>query len=939
MSLFKARITAIALASCLTGTPFLFAQGQQNQPCVAPPVLLAPDPQNLFSDEAETQMGMLFAEAFEHNLTIVRGPLNDYLQRVGARVLKQMPPSKIGFRFTLVDEPYIDAFGFLGGSIYVSRKLVLAAHSEDDVAGVLAHEIGHIVTHQSAIELSRTLRQLGITSTTTKEDVIAAYNKLLDNRSKLKRHENSEEKDQLVADHIAVYGSVKAGYRAQSYADFWNRVTEIHGKTGNWFTDFFGTTKPESKRLRAILQYAATLDTSCVADNSPLGDFASWKKQVLENVAAARTEAIPGLIRKEPLEPPLRPVVSTLAFSPDGQYILAQDDGNIFVLTRQPFAFLFRISAHDAHPAFFTPDSRSILFYNTKLRIEQWSIASKSREKVNEVTRLKPCLQTELSSTGAYLGCYDEENAVSLIDVATGDTIFSQKDLYKPSTLGEVYRFLFLIIAAQAQEYSEVRFVEMKFSPDDHYFIASRSEQYAAYDTQKHAKAYFPGSVRELLGTSFAFMGNDRLAGIAPNVSNSKVVRFPSGETVNKIGIGNQNVSAAAKGDFLVLRPIKEFPVGIFDVEKNRLVGAGKNSAMGVYENTFITERVNGELGIFDATTGKRLDVTTLPRSSFGRLTAISTSPDFKYLAVSERSRGAVWDLDKNTRVFHIQGFNSSYVEPSGQMYFDFSALDKRKRTMARLDLPDGTSTNLQEIEQERMVMFGKKLITFNPNGKKEDTNNNVIVEVSDLETKKVLWSRSFPKAAPSLTTNVDAGLIAFTLSLTDKSAEDAAKADPVLSRQIAQNKDYKSNYLVEVVDAATGASKGKVIVDTGKYSFFVERIRIGGDWVAVNDNHHRIMVYSLSSHELKGRIFGENIYIPATGSIAGIETEDGKFDLYDLTTSEKKAEAELPARFTAARLSPDGKRAVILTEDQTAYIVDLPRMMSTQTASESLPK
>src|SRR5207253_1154247 len=117
-------------------------------------------------------------------------------------------------------------------------------------------------THQSAIEISRVFRQLGVNALLTKDDVRNAYNKLLDTKATLNSsgHGSKEENQhQLVADQVGVYGSVRAGYRAQSYADFWDRVTENHAKTGNWASDFFGGTKPESKRLREILRYASTL--------------------------------------------------------------------------------------------------------------------------------------------------------------------------------------------------------------------------------------------------------------------------------------------------------------------------------------------------------------------------------------------------------------------------------------------------------------------------------------------------------------------------------------------------------------------------------------------------------------------------------------------------------------------------------------------------------
>src|SRR6185503_6556866 len=90
-----------------------------------------------------------------------------------------------------------------------------------------------------------------------------------------------------------------------------------------------------------------------------------------------------------------------LRFSPDGNYLLAQDDAGINVLSREPFAPLFRIDTEfDTYYANFTPDSKEIVFYSDNLRVERWSVAEAQRIDVKEVVLLKGCLQSQLSPDG-----------------------------------------------------------------------------------------------------------------------------------------------------------------------------------------------------------------------------------------------------------------------------------------------------------------------------------------------------------------------------------------------------------------------------------------------------------------------------------------------------------------------------------------------------------
>jgi len=72
----------------------------------------------------------------------------------------------------------------------------------------------------------------------------------------------------------------------------------------------------------------------------------------------------------------LQPQPHYIEFSPDGKYMLVQDESSIAVATREPLANLFRVDALDAHAAQFSPDSRSLVFYDKELRVEKWDVAS-----------------------------------------------------------------------------------------------------------------------------------------------------------------------------------------------------------------------------------------------------------------------------------------------------------------------------------------------------------------------------------------------------------------------------------------------------------------------------------------------------------------------------------------------------------------------------------
>ncbi len=69
------------------------------------------------------------------------------------------PRRDVAYRFFIADMPEPNAFALPGGYIYVSRGLLALANSEDELAGVIGHEIGHVAARHSA---QRQTRQAGV---------------------------------------------------------------------------------------------------------------------------------------------------------------------------------------------------------------------------------------------------------------------------------------------------------------------------------------------------------------------------------------------------------------------------------------------------------------------------------------------------------------------------------------------------------------------------------------------------------------------------------------------------------------------------------------------------------------------------------------------------------------------------------------------------------
>ncbi|MDP2697311.1 M48 family metalloprotease [Thalassospira sp.] len=78
-----------------------------------------------------------------------------YVADIGAKLVAVSEAPTENFTFTVLDTPVINAFALPGGYVYVTRGLMALASNEAEIAGVLAHEIGHVVARHSAQRYSQ----------------------------------------------------------------------------------------------------------------------------------------------------------------------------------------------------------------------------------------------------------------------------------------------------------------------------------------------------------------------------------------------------------------------------------------------------------------------------------------------------------------------------------------------------------------------------------------------------------------------------------------------------------------------------------------------------------------------------------------------------------------------------------------------------------------
>lgn len=97
---------------------------------------------------SEAELGRRFFLAARSQLPLVDDPaVSEYVDRLGRRLVTTLGAQQFDYRFYVVQQPSLNAFAVPGGYVFVFSGLAARAANDDELAGVLAHEIGHIAGH------------------------------------------------------------------------------------------------------------------------------------------------------------------------------------------------------------------------------------------------------------------------------------------------------------------------------------------------------------------------------------------------------------------------------------------------------------------------------------------------------------------------------------------------------------------------------------------------------------------------------------------------------------------------------------------------------------------------------------------------------------------------------------------------------------------------
>jgi predicted Zn-dependent protease len=172
----------------------------------------------------------------------------------------------------LIDTSEAASFSVGPERIYITRKMVALLRNDNELAGLVGHELGHILAHQNAVIVSQLFHEiLGVDAVSDRRDISEKLRLMLDRIDRdpkllrkaaqiIAKQETIHQND---ADRLALYAAAAAGFSPQAYVELFDRLVGTSGGSGNALIDFFGATTSNLRRLREIKKTLRQLPPPC----------------------------------------------------------------------------------------------------------------------------------------------------------------------------------------------------------------------------------------------------------------------------------------------------------------------------------------------------------------------------------------------------------------------------------------------------------------------------------------------------------------------------------------------------------------------------------------------------------------------------------------------------------------------------------------------------
>jgi len=198
---------------------------------------------NVFSPQQDVDLGREAAQDAEKQLELVNNSsANSYISSLGQQLVSKVGnENKFPFYFKIVNDRSINAFALPGGPVYVHRGAIEAADNEAQLAGVIGHEIGHVILRHGTNQATKAqfgqgvVGILGAVLGGNAGQIASVGGGFLANSVLLKYSREAESESDLIGTQVLY----DLGYDPKAMAEFFDKLAKEHKgtKTEQFFSN------------------------------------------------------------------------------------------------------------------------------------------------------------------------------------------------------------------------------------------------------------------------------------------------------------------------------------------------------------------------------------------------------------------------------------------------------------------------------------------------------------------------------------------------------------------------------------------------------------------------------------------------------------------------------------------------------------------------------
>jgi predicted Zn-dependent protease len=245
----------------------------------------------------ESRLGAQMHYQIQYDTPLLRDKVVDaYVANLGQRIAAAAPESSTGYRFFVVVDDDINAFAGPGGYVYINTGTIRRARNVSELAGVMAHEIGHVAKRHVARNVERrqtanTARQIGMVAGAVAAGAAGATAANLIGGAASLAALNSFGRDaEREADVFAAEVMPRAGYDPEGLVTFFHTLIgeATPGAQGSSFLSDHPATQERIEEARKAID-AQPLPEGLARDDNGRFEIIQRRIQILTGAAAPGT--------------------------------------------------------------------------------------------------------------------------------------------------------------------------------------------------------------------------------------------------------------------------------------------------------------------------------------------------------------------------------------------------------------------------------------------------------------------------------------------------------------------------------------------------------------------------------------------------------------------------------------------------------------------------